>query len=416
MSTAANQSGFDVGAFRSQFPALHQQVNGYPLVYFDNAATIQKPQSVIDALVHYYTFDNANIHRGIHTLAERATHAFEETRKSAAHFLNAASTDEIIFTKGVTEGINLIAAVFGQQNLRPGDEIIISGLEHHSNIVPWQRACEASGAELKIIPVTDDGALDMDQFYKLVVPEKTKLIAVNHASNSLGTINPVEEIIQHAHASGIAVLIDGAQAAAHLSIDVQKLDCDFYVLSGHKMYAPTGTGILYGKRKWLEQLPPWQSGGEMISQVSFEKTTYNTIPYKFEAGTPNIADIVAFKHAFDFINQYGKSFLAAHENELLKYATERISEIPGIRIFGTAKEKVSVLSFEIRGMHHFDVGQLLDARGIAVRTGHHCTQPLMERLGIEGTIRASFAAYNTIEEIDRFISAVDRIAQTGIRK
>jgi cysteine desulfurase/selenocysteine lyase len=416
MSTAANQNGFDVGAFRSQFPALHQQVNGYPLVYFDNAATIQKPQSVIDALVHYYTFDNANIHRGIHTLAERATHAFEETRKSAAHFLNAASTDEIIFTKGVTEGINLIAAVFGQQNLRPGDEIIISGLEHHSNIVPWQRACEASGAELKIIPVTDDGALDMDQFYKLVVPEKTKLIAVNHASNSLGTINPVEEIIQHAHASGIAVLIDGAQAAAHLSIDVQKLDCDFYVLSGHKMYAPTGTGILYGKRKWLEQLPPWQSGGEMISQVSFEKTTYNTIPYKFEAGTPNIADIVAFKHAFDFINQYGKSFLAAHENELLKYATERISEIPGIRIFGTAKEKVSVLSFEIRGMHHFDVGQLLDARGIAVRTGHHCTQPLMERLGIEGTIRASFAAYNTIEEIDRFISAVDRIAQTGIRK
>ena len=416
MSTAANQIGFDVGAFRSQFPALHQQVNGYPLVYFDNAATIQKPQSVIDALVHYYTFDNANIHRGIHTLAERATHAFEETRKSAAYFLNAASSDEIIFTKGVTEGINLIAAVFGQQNLRPGDEIIISGLEHHSNIVPWQRACEASGAELKIIPVTDHGALDMEQFYKLVVPEKTKLIAVNHASNSLGTINPVEEIIQHAHASGIAVLIDGAQAAAHLPIDVQKLDCDFYVLSGHKMYAPTGTGILYGKRKWLEQLPPWQSGGEMISQVSFEKTTYNTIPYKFEAGTPNIGDIVAFKHAFDFINQYGKSVLAAHENELLKYATERISEIPGIRIFGTAKEKVSVLSFEIRGMHHFDVGQLLDARGIAVRTGHHCTQPLMERFGIEGTIRASFAAYNTIEEIDRFISAVDRIAQTGIRK
>jgi cysteine desulfurase/selenocysteine lyase len=416
MSTAANQNGFDVDAFRSQFPALHQQVNGYPLVYFDNAATIQKPQSVIDALVHYYTFDNANIHRGIHTLAERATHAFEETRKSAAHFLNAASTDEIIFTKGVTEGINLIAAVFGQQNLHPGDEIIISGLEHHSNIVPWQRACDASGAELKIIPVTDDGALDMEQFYKLVVPEKTKLIAVNHASNSLGTINPVEEIIQHAHASGIAVLIDGAQAAAHLPIDVQKLDCDFYVLSGHKMYAPTGTGILYGKRKWLEQLPPWQSGGEMISQVSFEKTTYNTIPYKFEAGTPNIADIVAFKHAFDFINQYGKSVFAAHENELLKYATERISEIPGIRIFGTAKEKVSVLSFEIRGMHHFDVGQLLDARGIAVRTGHHCTQPLMERFGIEGTIRASFAAYNTVEEIDRFISAVDRIAQTGIRR
>jgi cysteine desulfurase / selenocysteine lyase len=407
MSTTTAIS-LDIQKIRDQFPVLHQKVNGHPLVYFDNAATTQKPKSVIDALVHYYTHDNANIHRGIHTLAERATKAFEATREAAKSFINAPSSEEIIFTKGVTDGINLVAYSFAKTFLTSGDEIIISGLEHHSNIVPWQIACEDKGAKLLVIPVKGNGELDIAEFNELI-SSKTKLVAINHASNSLGTINPIKHIIQKAHDVGAAVLIDGAQAAAHIEIDVQDLDCDFYCISAHKMYGPTGVGFLFGKRKWLEAMHPYQAGGEMIKEVTFEKTTYNDLPYKFEAGTPNIADVVALKAAIDFINDHGKAAMAHYENDLLGYATEKISAVKGVKLVGTASEKVSVCSFILNGIHHFDAGQMLDSYGIAVRTGHHCTQPLMERFGIEGTIRASFAVYNTKEEIDQLVKGLERI-------
>jgi cysteine desulfurase/selenocysteine lyase len=409
-TSTALEHTLNIKEIRKQFPVLHQQVNGKDLVYFDNAATNQKPQSVINALVDYYTGYNANIHRGIHTLAEKATYAFEETRKTLQKFINAQSEQEIIFTRGVTESINLVAATYGRAFIQEGDEIIISGLEHHSNIVPWQIVCEQKGATLKVIPVTENGTLDIT-FYKALLSENTKLVAVNHASNSLGTINPIKQIIDLAHKAGAVVLIDGAQSGAHLPIDVQALDCDFYCLSSHKMYGPTGTGILYGKRSLLEKMPPYQGGGEMIKEVTFEKTTYNDIPYKFEAGTPNIADVVAFKYAIDFIQSIGKEKIAAYEHELLTYATEKIGSISGIRLIGTAPEKVSVVSFIVEGIHHFDIGQMLDARGIAVRTGHHCTQPLMDQFQIEGTVRASFAVYNTKEEIDRLASALEAIIQ-----
>jgi len=378
------------------------------LVYFDNAATTQKPLPVIEALVEYYQNYNANIHRGIHTLAEEATRAYEATREKVRDFIGAGSAEEIIFVRGVTEGINLVAASYGRMTLKPGDEVVISALEHHSNIVPWQLICEQTGAALKVIPVTDRGEINLQSFKQLLSP-RTRIVAVNHASNSLGTINPVKEIIQLAHAQGAAVLIDGAQAGAHLAINVQNLDCDFYCLSSHKMYGPTGTGILYGKKHLLEQMPPYQGGGEMIKEVTFEKTTWNDLPYKFEAGTPNIADVIAFGKAIDFLTQTGREEIAAHEQALLHYATEKIGSLPRVRIIGTAPEKVSVLSFVIEGIHPFDVGQLLDARGIAVRTGHHCTQPLMDRLGIDGTIRASFAVYNTFEEIDALAEGLKRI-------
>lgn len=404
----AVKSILDVEKIREQFPVLHQQVNGKPLVYFDNAATNQKPRSVINALVDYYTGYNANIHRGIHTLAERATKEFEATRKAAQTFINARSEEEIIFVRGVTEAINLVAASYGKTFIKAGDEIIISGLEHHSNIVPWQFVCEQNNATLKVIPVTETGELDIEA-YRNLLSNKTKLVAVNHASNSLGTINPIKEIIDLAHDAGAIVLIDGAQAGAHIAIDVQELDCDFYCLSSHKMYGPTGTGILYGKKELLEKMPPYQGGGEMIKDVTFEKTTYNDLPYKFEAGTPNIADVVAFKAAIDFINQYGKENIAAHEHELLQYATETVSKLPGVKLVGTAREKVSVLSFYVEGIHHFDIGQMLDARGIAVRTGHHCTQPLMDRFKIEGTVRASFSVYNTKQEVDKLVEGLERI-------
>lgn len=394
---------------RSEFPILDQQVNGHPLTYLDNAATTQKPLRVINALTQYYTTDNANIHRGIHTLAERATKAFEHTRSLLAAFINASEKEEVIFTRGVTEGINLVAASFGKRFINKGDEIIISGLEHHSNIVPWQLMAEERGATLRIIPVLDNGSLDLKGYTSLLNQGKTKLVSVNHASNSLGTINPIREIIREAHASGAAVLIDGAQGIAHLPVDVQELDCDFYVASGHKMYGPTGVGFLYGKRKWLEEMPPWQSGGEMISDVRFEKTSFNSIPYKFEAGTPNIADVVALSEAINFINSADKSFIAGHEQDLLKYAASLLKEVPGITFYSQAPEKVSVISFTLKNLHHFDVGQLLDARGIAVRTGHHCTQPLMERFKVEGTIRASFAVYNTFEEVDRLAEGLIKI-------
>ncbi|MBT1707470.1 cysteine desulfurase [Fulvivirgaceae bacterium PWU5] len=398
----------DVEAIRKQFPILHQQVNGRDLVYFDNAATSQKPLVVIDALIGYYKGYNANIHRGIHTLAEKATKAYEETRHTARTFINARSEQEIIFTRGVTESLNLVASSYGRAFLKTNDEIIISGLEHHSNIVPWQIVCEATGAVLRVIPVLENGALDMEAYKKLLSPQ-TKVVSVNHASNSLGTINPVKEIIALAHAAGAVAVIDGAQTGAHVAIDVQDLDCDFYCLSSHKMYGPTGTGLLYGKRELLEKMPPYQAGGEMIKDVTFAKTTYNDLPYKFEAGTPNIADVVAYKYAMDFILDLGRENIATHEHALLTYATERVSALKGVRLIGTAPQKVGVLSFGVEGIHHFDIGQMLDSRGIAVRTGHHCTQPLMECFQVEGTVRASFAVYNTKKEIDQLVEGLERI-------
>lgn len=398
----------DIQKIRSEFPVLDQQVNGKPLVYLDNAATSQKPKRVISKLKEYYEGYNANIHRGIHTLAETATKAYEATRESVRDFLGAAHVEEIIFTRGVTESINLVAATYGRSFLQKGDEIIIGTLEHHSNIVPWQMVCEEKEAVLKVIPVNDRGELDLKE-YKQLLSSKTKIVATNHASNSLGTINPIKEIIELAHAQGAVVLIDGAQSAAHLPIDVKALDADFYCISSHKMYGPTGVGVLYGKKELLEKMPPYMGGGEMIKDVSFTKTTYNDLPYKFEAGTPNIADVVAFNEAIAFVNELGKENIHQHESELLAYATDKLSTIPGITLIGTAHHKVSVLSFIIEGIHHFDIGQMLDARGIAVRTGHHCTQPLMERFGIEGTVRASFAVYNTKEEIDSLAEGLKRV-------
>jgi cysteine desulfurase/selenocysteine lyase len=401
----------DVARIRQQFPALHQQVNGKPLVYLDNAATSQKPGRVINALTHYYEGFNANIHRGIHALAEQATQAFEATREAVRHFIGAAHTEEIIFTRGVTESINLVANAFGKAFIKPGDEVIVSGLEHHSNIVPWQLACEERGAMLRVIPVLDSGELDLAAYQQLLSP-KTRIVAVNHASNSLGTINPVAQIISLAHSAGACVLLDGAQAAPHLDIDVQALNCDFYCLSSHKMYGPTGVGVLYGKKHLLEQMPPYMGGGEMIKDVTFAKTTYNDLPYKFEAGTPNIADVVAFKEAIGFLHETGTEAIRRHEDSLLAYTQQRLRALPGVRLIGVAKEKVSVQSFVVEGLHPFDVGQLLDARGIAVRTGHHCTQPLMDRFGIEGTVRASYAVYNTMAEVDSLAEGLERIIKT----
>ena len=403
-------TAIDIEKIRAQFPVLHQKVNGKPLIYFDNAATNQKPKQVIDALVDYYQGYNANIHRGIHTLAEKATKAFEETRQVMQQFINAKSAEEVIFTRGVTESINLVASSYGRTFLKEGDEVIISGLEHHSNIVPWQIVSDEKKAKLKVIPVTEVGEIDIDAYRKLL-SSKTKIVAVNHASNSLGTINPIKEIIRLAHEAGAVVLIDGAQAAAHLEIDVQELDCDFYCISSHKMYGPTGTGILYGKKNLLEKMPPYMGGGEMIKEVTFAKTTYNDLPYKFEAGTPNIADVVALKEAVNFINSIGKDQIAEYENELLAYTVEKLSGIPSVKLIGTAKQKLAVQSFVIEGIHHFDIGQMLDTRGIAVRTGHHCTQPLMDSFGIEGTVRASFSIYNTKEEIDELAEGVKRITR-----
>ncbi len=402
------KSALDINKIRGRFPILHQEVNGKPLVYLDNAATSQKPDTVLEALTHYYKMDNSNIHRGIHTLAERATTAFEDTRKLVASFINAAETEEVIFTRGTTESINLVASSFGRKFLNEGDEVIISAMEHHSNIVPWQMICAERGAALKVIPVSDKGELLMDEFEKLL-SEKTKLVAVVHASNTLGTINPVREVVKLAHSVGAKVLIDGAQASPHLEIDVQKLNCDFYALSAHKMYGPTGTGILYGKRPVLESMPPYMGGGEMIKDVSFSGTTYNDIPYKFEAGTPNIGDVVAFAKAIEFVQELGKANIAEHELDLLHYGNEQLSEVDGFIPVGTADNKVSVISFMIEGIHHFDLGMMLDAKGIAVRTGHHCTQPLMDFFGIDGTARASFAVYNTKEEIDILVDGLKGI-------
>ncbi|HEU4633035.1 MAG TPA: cysteine desulfurase [Flavisolibacter sp.] len=401
------EAALDVYAIRQHFPALNREVKGKPLVYFDNAATTQKPQAVIDALVNYYTNFNANIHRGIHTLAEEATAAFEATRDTAQQFINAPGREQIIFTGGTTEGINLVAQTWGRQNIGAGDEVIVSAMEHHSNIVPWYILCEEKGAVLKVIPINENGELRLDEFEKLL-SERTKLVAVGHVSNALGTINPVKAIIQKAHAGGAVVLVDGAQSTVHLDIDVQDMDCDFFVFSSHKIYGPTGVGVLYGKRHLLEAMPPYQGGGEMIKDVCFEKITYNELPYKYEAGTPNIADTVAFKAALDFTKQVGKEKIRLHENELLAYATEQLEQIPGLRIIGKAKQKISVISFVIDKIHPQDLGILLDNRGVAVRTGHHCAQPLMDCFAIPGTTRASFAMYNTREEVDALVEGLHK--------
>ncbi len=398
----------DIAQIRADFPVLNQLVNGRPLVYLDNAATTHKPKPVLDALMRYYEHDNANIHRGIHTLAERATTAFEATRHAVRQFLNAGEVEEIIFTYGTTDGINLVAQTYGRTFLGKGDEILISTMEHHSNIVPWQMLCEERGCTLKVIPINDAGELLMDEFESLLT-ERTKLVSVVHVSNALGTINPVDEIVRKAHAVGAVVLLDGAQATTHLDIDVRAMDCDFYVFSAHKLFGPTGMGVLYGKRALLDAMPPYRGGGEMIKEVTFAKTTYNELPYKFEAGTPNIADVIAVKAALDYVALLGKDNIAAHEHDLLTYATEQLSAIPGVRLIGTAQQKVSVISFVLDGIHHQDTGVVLDQLGIAVRTGHHCCQPLMHRLGIAGTVRASFSVYNTQAEIDRLVQGVIRV-------
>jgi cysteine desulfurase/selenocysteine lyase len=402
------QNGLDVMAIRQQFPVLDREVKGKPLIYFDNAATSQKPKVVLDALMNYYTNHNANIHRGIHTLAEEATAAFEATRDTVQQFIHASSREEIIFTRGATEGINLVAYTWGRQHIGAGDEIIISTMEHHSNIVPWQVLCEEKGAVLKVIPVSDKGELLINEYEKLL-SQKTKLVSIVHVSNALGTINPVRKMIDAAHKAGAVVLVDGAQSIVHLDIDVQAMNCDFFVFSAHKLYGPTGVGVLYGKKNLLEAMPVFQGGGEMIKEVSFAKTIYNDLPYKYEAGTPNIADTFAFKAALDFITKTGKEKIRAHENELLVYATAQLEQIFGLKIIGRAAEKISVLSFVIDKIHPQDAGILLDNRGIAVRTGHHCTQPLMQRYGIPGTIRASFAVFNTKAEIDELVTGLHKI-------
>ncbi len=397
---------FDVQKVRADFPILSQKVNGKPLVYFDNGATSQKPQVVIDAISKYYSEINANIHRGVHTLSQLATDAYEVSRNTIQNHLNAKHNHEIIFTSGTTFGINLVANGFASL-LQTGDEVMVSALEHHSNIVPWQFLCEKTGAKLVVIPMNEKGELILSEFDKLL-SEKTKIVTVNHISNALGTVNPIEYIIKKAHGVGAAVLIDGAQATPHLRPDVQVLDCDFYVFSGHKVCGPTGVGILYGKEEWLRKLPPYQGGGEMIAEVTFEKTTYADLPHKFEAGTPNIEGGIVLGTAIDYMNSIDFANIAAYEQELLDYGTKRLQEIEGLTIYGTSENKASVISFNIDGIHPYDIGTIIDKLGIAVRTGHHCAQPIMNFFNIPGTIRASFAFYNTKEEIDIFVEAVKK--------
>ena len=390
------------------FPILDTQVYGHPLVYLDNAATTQKPQQVVDALTNYYLTLNSNIHRGTHYLATRATERYEAVRLQVQQFIHAASNKEIVFTRGTTESINLVAATFGRQFLQSGDEIIVSGMEHHSNIVPWQLACEQVGARLRVIPFSDEGILDLEAYGSLF-SSHTRLVAVNHVSNTLGTVNPIKEMVHIAHSHQVPVLVDGAQAVAHMPVDVQDLGCDFYCFSGHKMYAPMGVGVMYGREELLNQLPPYQGGGEMIKDVTFEKTTYNELPYKFEAGTPSVGDVLGLGAAIDFIQSRGMDSIVRHEEQLLAYAMDRLATVPNIRFFGTAPDKVGVISFLIGNAHPYDVGTLLDKLGVAVRTGHHCTQPIMDRYGIPGTVRASFACYTTTADIDALHSALLRI-------
>ncbi len=401
---------FDVRRIRQDFPILQERVHGKPLVYLDNAATAQKPQAVIDTMVRSLAEENANIHRGVHALSERATKSFEDARTKVKRFINAADAHEIVFVRGTTEAINLVAQTFGRTRLKAGDEVLISGLEHHSNIVPWQLLAEQIGIRLTVIPITDAGELRLDR-YETLLTTRTKLVSLVHVSNSLGTINPVQEMIATAHARGIPVLLDGAQAVPHLKVDVQALDCDFYAFSGHKMFGPTGIGVLYGKRALLDSMPPYQGGGDMISSVTFEKSEYNIVPYKFEAGTPNITGAVGLGAAIDYLDGLDWPAVQAYEHELLAYGTEQLSRLTGVRILGTAASKASVLSFVMEHVHPHDIGTILDQEGVAIRTGHHCTQPLMERLGVPATARASLAFYNTRDEIDTLVAALGKVQE-----
>ena len=398
---------FDVERIRQDFPVLHQQVHGKPLVYFDNAATSQKPLEVIDAERDFYLRDCANIHRGVHELSERATRKYESARDKVRRLLNAREAREIVFVRGTTEAINLVASGFGRRLLRPGDEVVITFMEHHSNIVPWQILRDENGVVLKVVPINDAGELIWEEFEKLLGP-RTRLVSLTHVSNVLGTINPVKRVTAAAHALNIPVLVYGAQAAPHLKVDVQDLDCDFYCFSSHKIFGPTGVGVLYGKASWLESLPPYQGGGDMIRSVSFEKTLYNVIPYKFEAGTPNIGATIGLGAAIDYVNRVGLEAIGRHEHDLLEYATEHLSQIPGLRIIGTAREKAAVVSFVLEGIHPHDIGTVVDQEGVAIRTGHHCAEPLTERFGVPATARASFAFYNTRGEVDRLVAAVEK--------
>jgi cysteine desulfurase/selenocysteine lyase len=399
-----------VESCRFHFPLLRRQVNGKPLVYLDNAATSQKPQVVIDALMRYYYEENSNIHRGVHYLSERATESYEAARLKVQRFLNARSVKEIIFVRGTTEAINLVAASYGRTNLREGDEVVITAMEHHSNIVPWQMVCEEKGARLRVVPINDAGELLLDEYEKLL-NDRTRIVAVTHVSNALGTINPVKSIVATAHARGIPVLVDGAQAVPHMRVDVQELGCDFYAFSAHKMFGPTGVGILYGREELLEAMPPYQGGGDMIKSVTFEKTLYNDLPFKFEAGTPNIAGGIGLGAAIDYVLGMDMNSVMAYEHELLHYATQKLLEVPGLRIIGTAKEKAGVISFVLEGVHPHDIGTILDYEGIAIRTGHHCAQPVMQRFGIPATARASFAFYNTKDEVDVLVRAVRKVKE-----
>ncbi len=401
---------YNVEEIRADFPILARTVYGKPLVYLDNGATTQKPRCVVDAITDEYYSVNANVHRGVHFLSQQATELHEASRETVRRFINARSTNEIVFTRGTTESINLLASSFGEAFLGEGDEVIVSTMEHHSNIVPWQLLQMRKGIKLRVIPMNDCGELLLNEYERLFT-ERTRIVCVTHVSNVLGTVNPVKDMIATAHAHGVPVLVDGAQSIPHMPVDVQALDADFYVFSGHKVYGPTGVGVLYGKEKWLDKLPPYQGGGEMIQHVSFERTTFNELPFKFEAGTPDYIGTTGLARALDYVTTLGMDRIAAYEHDLTEYATRRLKEIPGMRIFGEAAEKGSVISFLVGDIHHFDMGTLLDRLGIAVRTGHHCAQPLMQRLGIEGTVRASFALYNTKEEIDALVAGVERVSR-----
>ena len=398
----------DLNKIREDFPILSRTVYNRPLVYLDNGATTQKPRCVVDAITDEYYSVNANVHRGVHFLSQQATELHEASRETVRKFINARSTNEIVFTRGTTESINLLAYSFGEAMMKEGDEVIISTMEHHSNIVPWQLLAERKGIKLRVIPITDEGELVMEEYERLF-NEKTRLVSVMHVSNVLGTVNPVRRIIDTAHSHGVPVLIDGAQSTPHFAVDMQELDCDFVAFSGHKIYGPTGVGVLYGKEEWLDRLPPYQGGGEMIKNVSFEKTTFNELPYKFEAGTPDYVATHALAKALDYVSEIGMDNIQRHEQELTRYATERMAEIPGMRFIGTAPGKDAVISFLVGDIHHLDMGTLLDRLGIAVRTGHHCAEPLMRRMGIEGTVRASFGLYNTKEEVDILVAGIDRV-------
>ena len=411
LAPAAQAGRFDVAAIRRDFPALAQQVHGRPLAYLDNAATTQKPEAVIDAIVRFYREDNANVHRGVHLLSERATLGYETARETVRRFLNASAAREIVFVRGTTEAINLVAQTFGRQQLREGDEVVVSAFEHHSNIVPWQIVCNEKGARLRVVPMTAAGEIHLEEFERTLT-DRTRLVSIVHVSNALGTINPVERMVAIAHRHGIPVLVDGAQAVAHLAVDVRQLDADFYAFSGHKLFGPTGIGVLYGKAALLESMPPYQAGGDMISSVTFERTKYNVLPYKFEAGTPDIAGAVGLAAAIEYVERVGLDRIGAYEHELLRYGTERLSTIPGLRLYGPPVDrKAAILSFTLGGVHPHDIGTILDQEGIAIRTGHHCCQPLMRRLGVDATARASLALYNTVDEIDRLVAALGGVLE-----